>query len=118
MDKYTLLLLLNLPFVVFGYLKTTMAYRTHHIRRNTFALRFLFWSLILLGLIFAEEIYDYAFSHNWTDSTPLSLPDVVLATGVMLGLFLSIRAHAKIDSMEKRLSDLHEKLSVYISEKR
>jgi len=51
-----------------------------------------------------------------TDSTPLSLPDVVLATGVMLAFSLCIRLYSKFDAMDKRLSDLHEKLSINSSE--
>jgi hypothetical protein len=71
---------------------------------------------IFFILIFAHSIYDYLFAHGLTDSSPLSLPDVVLATGVMLAVSLCVRLYAKVDAMEKRISDLHEKLSIYISE--
>ncbi len=115
MDKYILLLLLNIPFIIFGVLKAVMVYRMKSVDRLSFILRISFWVLILLLLLFAHGIYDYAFSHGWTDSSPLSLPDVVLATAFMLTLSLSIRLYAKIDAMDKRLSDLHEKLSIYTS---
>jgi hypothetical protein len=116
MDKYQLLFLLNIPFVIFGLLKALMSYRTRSIDRLTFYLRLLFWVGILLILVFAHSIYDYLFRHGLTDSSPLSLPDVVLATGVMLAVSLCVRLYAKVDIMDKRISDLHEKLSIYISE--
>jgi hypothetical protein len=115
MDKYVLLFLLNIPFVIFGYLKAVMLYRTKNTDVVTFLLRLAFWTLILLVLIFAHGIYNYLFDHNLTDSTPLSLPDVVLATGVMLAFSLCVRLYSKVDAMDKRISDLHEKLSIYTS---
>lgn len=117
MDKYVLLFILNIPFVIFGVLKAVMVYRTKNVDRFTFALRMLFWVIILLVLIFAHSIYDYLYSHGLTDSTPLSIADVVLATGLMLCLSLCVRLYSKVDAMDKRLADLHEKLSVYISDK-
>jgi len=115
MDKYVLLFILNVPFVIFGVLKAVMVYRTKSVDRLTFALRMLFWLLILLVLIFSHGIYNYLFDHGLTDSTPLSLPDVVLATGVMICLSLCVRLYSKVDAMDKRISDLHEKLSIYTS---
>jgi len=116
MDKYQLLFVLNIPFVIFGLLKALMAYRTRSLDRLTFGLRVLFWIAVFLLLIFAHSIYDYLFRHGLTDSSPLSLPDVVLATGMMLCLSLCVRLYAKTDAMDKRLSDLHEKLSIMTSE--
>lgn len=115
MDKYLLLFVLNVPFVIFGVLKAVMAYRTKSVDRLTFLLRMLFWAVILAILVFAQPIYNYGFSHGWTDSSPLSLFDVVLATGFMLCLSLSIKLYAKVDAMDKRLSDLHERLSILLS---
>ena len=115
MDKYLLLFLLNLPFVVFGLLKAVMSYRTKQLNRNTLIIRIIFWLIILAGLIFAEYIYEYLFQSGLTDSTPLSIPDVILTTGVMTCLFLSIRLFSKVDGIEKRLTDLHEKISVLTS---
>jgi hypothetical protein len=117
MDKYVLLFILNIPFVIFGVLKAVMVYRTKSVDRLTFVLRMLFWLLILLVLIFAHGIYNYLYDHGLTDSTPLSLPDVVLATGVMICLSLCVRLYSKVDAMDKRISDLHEKLSIYTSSK-
>lgn len=112
MDKYTLLLILNLPFVIFGYLKAFMMYQEGILRRGGLILRIVFWTIIILGFVFAQKIYNYLSDNNLTDSPPLSLADVILVTGVVFCLFLTIRMYSKIDKLEKKISDLHEELSI------
>jgi hypothetical protein len=112
MDKYTLLIILNLPFVVFGYIRALAMYKMGSLQRLGLITRLGFWTVILLGLIFAQNLYNFLIGHNLTDTTPLSLADVMLVTGLLLTLSLCIRLYAKVDLMEKRLSDLHEKLSI------
>ena len=117
MDKYTLLLILNLPFVFFGYIKATELYQKGSLSRGGLGLRLLFWTLILLVLAFIKPIYNFLFSHNLTNSTPLSIADVVLVTGLNFCLFLCLRLYSKIDILEKQLTDVHEKLSIWTSPK-
>ncbi len=115
MDKYTLLIIFNVPFILFGYLKAYDLHKTGSIQRIGFFLRLVFWTVILAGLIFVKQIYNYLNSHNLTDSTPLSLADVILVTGVIFLLFLTMRAYSKLDIMEKRMTDLHEKIAIELS---
>ena len=117
MDKYTLLIILNLPFVLFGILKAIMMFREGAVKRFGLLLRLTFWGIVLTGLIFAEGLYNYLFANNLTDTTPLSLADVVLVTGIMLALSLCIRLYAKVDTLEKRLTDLHQETSIRLSNK-
>lgn len=112
MDKYTLLLILNIPFVIFGVLRAIMVYRTQLVSKLNFLFRILIWILMLIALIFAQNIYEYLYSRGLTDSTPLSIADVVLVTGFMFCMFLSFRLYSKIDNLEKQITDLHEKLSI------
>lgn len=117
MSKYFLLLIFNLPFVFFGMLKTVMLYRTNKLSMPSFLLRMSFWSIILAGLFFAKHIYNYLVVNNLTDSTPPSIADVVLATGVIFSIFLCVRLYTKLERTEKRLAELHEKTSIILSKK-
>ncbi len=117
MDKYVLLVVLNLPFVIFGFIRALVMYRIGSLQRIGFVVRLLFWSFVLCGLVFAEPIYNFLFMNNLTDTTPLSLADVLLVTGVIFTLSLCLRLYARIDTLEKRVSDLHENLSITISTK-
>lgn len=117
MSKYTLLILLNLPFVIFGVAKAISAYKKGTVGPMDLAIRLGFWLLVLIGLIFAEEIYDYLVVKGLTDSTPLSIADVVLVTGLSFCLFLILRLYGKLEAQERRFANLHERLSIVLSEK-
>ena len=94
-----------------------MMFREGVVQRIGLLIRLIFWSVVLTGLIFAEALYEFLFANNLTDTTPLSLADVVLVTGIMLALSLCIRLYAKVDALEKRLSDLHQETSIKLSKK-
>lgn len=115
MSKYTLLIILNLPFVIFGIAKTIASYKKGAIRQLDLIIRLTFWITIFLGLVFAEPIYNWLFAQGLTDSTPLSIADVVLVTGLSFCLFLIIRLYAKIEAQQRRFANLHEKLSILLA---
>lgn len=75
------------------------------------------WLGILLGLIFAEPIYIYLFSNNLTQTEPLSLFDVMQITGIIGVLFIASSAYNKVSTLEKKVQDLHQELSIRISDK-
>lgn len=117
MDKYSLLAVLNIPFVIFGISRAIVSFRRGGIRPLDLGLRLSFWLVVLTGLIFAEEIYHYLVVQGLTDSTPLSIADVVLVTGLNFCLFLILRLYAKLENQERRQADLHEKISIKLSQK-
>lgn len=118
MNKYTILIVLNVPFIILGYLRTVLLHKSGKLQRVGFFMRLLFWTILLIGLIFAESIYNYLSQERLTDSPPLSIADVVLVTGVLFGLTLCMRLYAKVDQLERRLNDIHEELSIKTSIKK
>lgn len=115
MDKYTLLFVLNVPFILFGLIKSVAVYRRGSTQRVGLVIRLIFWTSILLSLFFVKQIYEFLIGHRLTDSAPLSIADVVLTTGVIFCLFLFTRLYSKLDATERKLDDLHEKLSILLS---
>lgn len=115
MSKYLILAIFNLPFVIFGIISAVARYKESSLGRFSLALRLVFWISIGAGIIFAQQIYDFLVSNDLTNSTPMSLADVVLVTGVNFCLFLTIRVYTRLDHTERRLSDLQEKLSIILS---
>lgn len=118
MDKYRLLMILNTPLVLYGISAAYNSYKKGNVRAIGLVLRILFWLAVLGGLWFAREIYDFLVVRGLTDSTPLSIADVVLVTGVSFCLFLIIRLYAKIDTQERQFTALHEALSIELSERK
>lgn len=117
MDKYTLLIVLNLPFVVFGVINAIARYKESSLGRFSLFIRLIFWSALGLGIIFAQQLYDFLIRNDLTNSQPLSLADVLLVTGVSFCLFLSIRLYTRLDQTERKLTELQEHLSILLSKK-
>jgi hypothetical protein len=116
-SRYLILVLLNLPLIIAGVLSAVVSYKLKRGTFRNFLFRITLWLGILIGLIFAQPIYNYLFSEGLTQTEPLSLFDVILITGVLLTLFISNRAHIKADKLERRVNDLHQEISIKLSEK-
>lgn len=118
MSRYLILILLNTPLILAGVLSAVVAYKLKRINIRRFIFRVSLWLIILLGLLFTEPIYNFLFSRNLTQTEPLSLFDVIQITGIIFTLFLANRAHIKADLLERRLNDLHQELSIKLSNNR
>lgn len=118
MSRYVILVLLNLPLVVAGILSALVSYKMRHIGGRKFLFRASLWVGILLGLLFAEPIYAFLFSKNLTQTEPLSLFDVIQITGIICTLFIANRAYIKAETMERRVQDLHQELSIILASKK
>lgn len=106
MNKYLVLFILNVPFVIYGYIKVYVYWETKRAGRLGIFIRLVFWTAILGLLVFASKIDTFFIAHKITNSTRLSLPDVVLATGLNLVLFIVIRLYARLDALELRFTKL------------
>lgn len=116
MSRYLILVILNTPLIAVALTSALVAYKLKHSTRKQFILRFVLWLGIFLGLIFAESIYIFLFSHQLTQTEPLSLFDVIQITGIIFTLFLANRAFIKADRLERRVQDLHQELSIRLSD--
>ncbi len=115
MSRYLLLGLLNLPFVIAGVLNTVVRYKLKQMSKRLLAFKLCCWLLVLAALILAYPLYTFLFSKKLTDTEPMSLFDVIQITGVIGLLYATTRAHSKLDSLERRVQDLHQELSIRLS---
>lgn len=117
MSRYLLLVLLNTPLIILGITNAVVAYKLDRTSRRRFIFRLVLWIGILAGLIFAEPIYNFLFSKGLTQTEPLSLFDVIQITAIILVLFLANLANSRVAILEKQVRDLHQELSIRLSEK-
>lgn len=115
MSRYILLLLLNMPLIIAGILSAAVSYKLGKTTKRRFIFRVVLWLLIFIGLLLSEDIYNYLFTNNLTDTEPLSLFDVVQITAIVFLFYLTTRARMRIDEIERRLHDLHQELSIKLS---
>ena len=116
MSKYTLLLVLNTPFIIAGLLNALVSYKMSKISRRRFMFHALLWLSVLAGLIGAHALYQFLFSNHLTDTEPLSLFDVIQITGIILLFFIVNRSRVKLEHLERRVQDLHQELSIRLAE--
>lgn len=94
-----------------------VSFKTNHSTRRRFLVQVLFWLIILSGLVLAEPLYLYLFSHGYTDSESLSLFDVIQITGIVFVFYIANRSRNRLETLEKRVQDLHQQLSIRLRDK-
>lgn len=115
-SRYFLLLLFTLPFIIAALINNFTQFKLHNISRTRFIVRTLLWLLILAGLAFVEPIYTWLFTNNLTQTESLSLFDVVQITAIVMLFYLVNRLRQKTEVIERRLRDLHQEISIKLSE--
>lgn len=116
MSRYLILVLLNMPLLIAAMINTLVGYKLGRMSKKRFVLGLSFWVFLLVALTLVKPIYSFLFSNNLTETEPLSLFDVIQITGIIFTIFLANRAYGKADVLERRLQDLHQELSIELSE--
>lgn len=116
MLKYYLIVVLNLPLVLFGILSALQGYSRRRISRLGLGVWLAFWSTLGVGLFLVRPIYIWLEEHNLTDSVPLSIFDVVEVTGIIFALSLIFRLYSKMDTIEQRIARFNSEASITFSE--
>jgi len=117
MSRYFLLLLLTTPFILLSILSALTKYKLGRSTKKRFIVQFITWLLVFIGLASAETIYIWLFQHKLTQTEPLSLFDVIQISAIIMIFYIANRSRAKIETLEKRMQDLHQELSIRLSDK-
>jgi len=115
-SRYLILVILNAPFIIAGILNSLVNFKLNKLSRNRFVLQELLWLVLFAGLVLAKPIYQFLFSNNLTQTEPLSLFDVIQITGIVIVFFIASRSRTKLETLERRVQDLHQELSIRLSE--
>lgn len=116
MSRYLILFLLNAPFVLAAIVNALVSFKLKKISRRRFTFQFIVGIIVLAGLASAKLIYEFLFSRNLTQTEPLSLFDVIQITGIIAIIFVAQRTRTKVETLERRVQDLHQELSIRLSE--
>lgn len=118
MSRYVLLVILNTPFIIAALVNSLISFKLHRISKSRFIMLTTFWVMIFAGLVVAQPLYDYLFARDLTTSTSLSIFDVVEITAIVIVFLIANRARTRIDVLERRVQDLHQELSIQLSDER
>lgn len=114
-SRYTLLFILNLPFILAGVLGIITQYKIGRAPRKRLITQLVIWSVVLIGLILDESIYNWLFVNGLTATDSLSLFDVIQITAIVLLFYITNRMRFKLNNLERRVQDLHQELSIRLS---
>ena len=116
MSRYTLLLLLCLPFVVSGIISALVHFKIHKTSKLKLSYQIFFWLFILIGILSANQAYEWLLGNTLTESEPLSIFDVLQIFAILTLVYIVGRQKNHLDRTEERLNNMHEKLSIQLSE--
>jgi len=117
-SRYLLLLIFTLPFIVAGILSAITQYKIGRAPRKRLIAQLIVWIVVLAGLVSAESIYNWLFTNKLTDTDSLSLFDVIQITSIVLLFYITNQMRFKLRTLERRVQDLHQEISIRLSVKK
>lgn len=114
--RYIILLLLNVPIIAAALLNLVTRYKLRRITKRRFKIQMLLWAVLLVVLVFSFPAYNYLTGKPILDSHELSLFDIFQTTAIIFLLYVLNNMRQKMEWNEKTLRDLHQELSIRLSE--
>lgn len=115
--RYLLLILLNIPVVLLAILNTVTKYKMRRISLRRFTRSILFWMSLLLLLLVALPVYNYSQHDTLFNSSSLTILDIVQTTTIVYLIYVVNTLRQKVERVDKRIRDLHQEVSIRLSQK-
>lgn len=115
--RYIILLIFNTPIILMALISVVTQYKLRSIQKGRFVRQSIFWLTLLVALFTALPLYNVLSGRAPLDSGGLSVLDIVQATAVFMLFYVINRQRQSIERTERRLRELHQKLSIILSER-
>ena len=115
--RYLLLLLLNLPVILLALMSIVTQYKMNRMSRERFRSQMILWSAALIVIICSFPVYNLLSGKALLDSAELSLFDIFEITVIVTLVYALNNQRQRVERNEKTLRDLHQELSIKLSEK-
>lgn len=115
--RYLILILVNLPIVLLAIVNIITKYKTHKITFRRFRIQVLFWVGLLVCIVISFPLYNYLLGNRVFSSDSLTILDIVQTTAIIYLIYVVTSLRQSIEQSEKRLRDLHQELSIKLSNK-
>ena len=115
--RYLVLVLLNLPIIMVAIVNIITQYKLKKVSFSRFRKQLLLWVFILVVVAGSFPLYNLLSNRPAFDSSEFSLFDIVQTTAIVYLLYFGNGHRQKLDQTEKRLRDLHQELSIKLSNK-
>ena len=113
--RYLVLVLLNVPIILAALINIITQYKLRKVSVTRFRHQLIIWMVIMVVLIGSFPLYNISIGHPPLDSSELSLFDILQTTTIILLFYIANNQRQRIDQNERRLRDLHQELSIRLS---
>ena len=113
--RYLILVLLNVPIILAALINIITQYKLRKVSVTRFRHQLIIWMVIMVVLIGSFPLYNISIGHPPLDSSELSLFDILQTTTIILLFYIANNHRQRIDQNERRLRDLHQELSIRLS---
>lgn len=114
--RYIILVLLNTPIILLAFLNILTRYKMDKMSKQRFRRQLFLWAFILIVLVCSFPFYNRLHNRPLLDSTDLSTFDIVQTTVIIGLVYILNNIRQKTEETERRLRDLHQELSIKLSE--
>lgn len=114
--RYLVLVALNLPIIFLALLNIITQYKLGKVDRRRFLTQVMLWLVILTILVGSFPLYNYFIHRPILDSIALSSFDIIQTTVLVYLIYILVNQRRKIEQTERRMRDLHQELSIRLSE--
>ena len=115
--RYLALVLLNLPIILAALVNIVTQYKLKKVSAGRFRHQLILWIVIMVVLIGSFPLYNMANGKVAFDSEELSLFDIVQTTAIIFLFYIVNNQRQRNDQSERRLRELHQELSIKLSDK-
>ena len=115
--RYIVLVLLITPIVLLALVNIITQYKMKRASKARLKHQLVLWVVLFVVLLCSFPIYNYLSGRPILDSHELSVFDIVQTTAIILLVYIINYQRQKIEYNDTRLRQLHQKLSIRLSEK-
>ncbi len=115
--RYFILVLLNIPIITLALLNIITKYKMKRMSKRRMIRQVLFWVTISVVIVSSFPFYNYINNKPLLNSSELSLFDIVQTTVIVFLIHAFNSQRQKNEINEKLIRDLHQELSIVISNK-
>lgn len=116
--RYLVLIILNIPIILLALVNIITQFKLKQVSAARFRHQLIVWLIILVVLTGSFPLYNAVSGRTPLDSHELSLFDIVQTTAIIFLFYIINNQRQKIDANERRLRNLHQELSIKLSEKK
>lgn len=114
--RYLVLILLNVPIILLALVNIVTQYKLNKVSQGHFRHQIIIWLGALVVVIGSFPLYNTLVGRAALDSHDLGLFDIIEVTAIIFLIYIVNNQRQRADQTEKRLRDLHQELSIRISQ--